>query len=163
MFLIPDVGTIFWMSIIFGITIFVLAKYAWKPLISILNEREKAISTALESASEAETKIEFLRNEQKRIVTQTQLEKERIIKEASEQRELIIQEAKKRATQETQKLISDASAQIKSEREKAILEVRSQIALLSIDIASKLIYTEMDDRVKQMDLVKKLVEKVDLN
>jgi F-type H+-transporting ATPase subunit b len=163
MFLLPDVGTIFWVSIIFGITIILLAKYAWKPLIAILNEREKSISDALKAAKEAELKINSLKSEQERIVKKTQLEKERIIREGNDQRELIIEEANKKAQKETERMISEARTLIGREREKALLEIKTQIASLSIEIATKIIYAEMEDKERHEKMIEKLIEKIDLN
>ena len=163
MFLLPDIGTIFWTTIIFALTVFLLAKYAWKPLIGIVQEREKSIDAALKAAESAQSKISNLRNEQERITRQTQLHKEQIISEANEQRDKIVAEAKTQAEIQTQKMIDEARVAIDREREAALLEMKTQITNLSIDIATKIIHSELEDKQKHRKMIENLIDQIELN
>lgn len=163
MFLIPDIGTIFWTTIIFALTVFLLAKYAWKPLIGIVQEREKSIDAALKAAESAQSKVSNLRNEQERITRQTQLHKEQIISEANEQRDKIVAEAKTQAEIQTQKMIDEARVAIDREREAALLEMKTQITNLSIDIATKIIHSELEDKQKHRKMIENLIDQIELN
>jgi F-type H+-transporting ATPase subunit b len=163
MFLLPDIGTIFWTTIIFALTVFLLAKYAWKPLIGIVQEREKSIDAALKAAESAQSKVSNLRNEQERITRQTQLHKEQIISEANEQRDKIVAEAKTQAEIQTQKMIDEARVAIDREREAALLEMKTQITNLSIDIATKIIHSELEDKQKHRKMIENLIDQIELN
>jgi F-type H+-transporting ATPase subunit b len=163
MFLLPDIGTIFWTTIIFALTVFLLAKYAWKPLIGIVQEREKSIDAALKAAESAQSKVSNLRNEQERITRQTQLHKEQIISEANEQRDKIVAEAKTQAEKQTKKMIDEARVAIDREREAALLEMKTQITNLSIDIATKIIHSELEDKQKHRKMIENLIDQIELN
>jgi F-type H+-transporting ATPase subunit b len=163
MFLIPHLGTIIWVSIVFGIVIWILAKFAWKPLLKALADREESIDKALKSAEEAESKLSSLKEEQEKIVILAKQEKEQIMKEGVEQREKIIVAAKEKAQAEADKIIQDAQKRISREREAALIEMKNQIAALSIEIATKVVNADMEDKKRHERLVEELVNDIKLN
>jgi F-type H+-transporting ATPase subunit b len=163
MFLIPHVGTIIWTTIIFLIVYFVLSKFAWKPLLKALEERETNIDEALKSADEAKRKLTHLEKEQQQIVHAAKQEKESLIKEGILQRDKILAEAKEKALQQTEKMIDDAHRRIVMEREAAMVEMKNQIALLSVEIATKVVKAEMEDRKRHEKLVEELIKEIELN
>lgn len=163
MFLIPSTGTIIWTTVIFASVFFILAKFAWKPLIKALDDREQSIEKALKSAEEAELKLSTLKDEQQKIIALAKHEKELIVKEGVEQRDLIVASAKNKAQTEADKIIADAKKQIIREREAALVEMKNQIAELSIDIATKVVYADMEDKKRHEKLVEELIKDIEVN
>lgn len=163
MFLIPHVGTIIWSTIIFGIVFFILKKFAWKPILSALDEREKSIEKALKSAAQAEKKLATLKEEQEKIIAAANQEKERIVKEGIEQREKIVASAHDKARSEADKIIAEAHKRIQRERETALTEMKNQIATLSVDIATRVVHADMEDKKRHDKLVNELVNDIELN
>jgi F-type H+-transporting ATPase subunit b len=163
MFLIPHLGTIIWTTFIFLILLYILAKFAWKPLLKALSDREKNIEQALAGASEAEEKIRNLKNEQDALILATKLEKEKIVKEGIDQRNKIVAVAREKAQAEADKIIEETRKQLVREREAALVEIKNQIATLSVEIASQVVKTEMEDRSRHEKLVGELIKDVELN
>jgi F-type H+-transporting ATPase subunit b len=163
MFLIPHVGTIFWTTIIFLILLFILKKFAWKPMLRALDSREKAIEKTFYEVKQAEMKIENLSKEQDDIIRKALEEKEKIIQETSQTRERMISESISDAKGEAEKIISDARKQIIREREASLFEMKNQIASLSIEIATKVVGADMEDKGRHEKMVRELVNEIDLN
>lgn len=163
MFLLPHLGTIIWTTIIFGIVFFILKKFAWKPLLTAIEDREESIDKALKSRDAAESKLSNLKEEQKEIIGLAKSEKEKIVKEGVDQREKIIIAAKEKAQAEADKIIEDAKKRIAREREAALVEMKSQIASLSIDIATKVVRADLEDKARHEKLVEDLLNDVKLN
>jgi F-type H+-transporting ATPase subunit b len=163
MFLIPHLGTIIWTTFIFSILLFILSKFAWKPLLKALEDRELSIEKALLEAGEAEKKISNLKEEQLAIILAAKLEKEQIVKEGIEQRDKIVATARDKAQIEVDKMIEESRKQIKREREAALVEMKNQIASLSIEIATKIVHIEMEDKIRHEKLIEELIKEVELN
>lgn len=163
MFLIPHLGTIIWTTIIFLILLYILGKFAWKPLLKALSDREQNIERALEGASQAEEKIRNLKSEQDALIMAARLEKERIVKEGIEQRDKIVASARDKAQLEADKIIEETRKQLARERDAALVEMKNQIALLSVDIATQVVKADMEDRSRHEKLVGELIRDVDLN
>lgn len=163
MFLLPNLGTIIWTTLIFGIVFFILKKFAWGPVLKAIDSREETISKALNSAKEAEEKLSNLEKEQQEIIALAKSEKDAIVKEGVEQREKIIAAAKDKAQVEADKIIADAQKRIIREREAALVEMKSQIAALSIEIATKVVKSDMEDAKRHEKLVEELLNDVELN
>jgi len=163
MFLIPHLGTIIWTIIVFGIVFFILRKFAWGVILKAIEDREESIDKALISAKNAETKLSNLKEEQEKIIALAKQEKEQIVREGVEQREKIIATAKEKAQTEADKMIEDARKRIEREREAALVEMRNQIATLSIDIATKVVHADMEDKTRHEKLVEELINDVELN
>lgn len=163
MFLIPHLGTIIWTTIIFGTVFFILKKFAWSPILKALEDREQSIDKALKSAADAEKKLSTLKVEQQTIITLAKHEKEQIVHEGIVQREQIISSAKEKAQIEANKLIEDAHKKIAREREAALIEMKNQIAALSVEIATKVVKAEMEDAIRHKKLVDELIKDIELN
>lgn len=159
----PNPGTIFWMLIIFGIVLFVLKKFAWKPILNALKDREESIANALNSAEEAKKEVAGLRADNEKIIAEARKEKDIILKEAKELKEKIVTEAKEKAAQEAQKTIDQGRQQIESEKIAAINEIKNQVAELSVLIAEKVIKKELGNKGEQKKMVDGLVDDIKLN
>ena len=159
----PDLGTIIWMVIIFGIVLFILGKFAWKPILNVLKDREESIANALNSANKARKEVEGLKADNEKIIAEARKEKDSILKEAKEIKEKIIAEAKEKANAEAQKSIELARQQIQSEKTAAISDIKIQVAELSVMIAEKVIKKELENKAEQEKMVDGLVDDIKLN
>ena len=160
---IPNPGTIFWMVIIFGIVLFILKKFAWKPILSALKDREESIAKALNSAEQARKEVEGLKEGNEKIIAEARIEKDIIIKEAINIKEKIIDEAKEKARLETEKNIEQARQQIQAEKTAAVNDIKKQVAELLVMIAEKVIKKELGNNGEQEKLVNGLVDDIKLN
>ena len=159
----PNPGTIFWMLIIFGIVLFILRKFAWKPILNALKEREESIASALNSAEEAKREVAGLKADNDKIIAEARQEKNAILKEAKEMKDKIIAEAKEKALQEAAKGIELAQRQIQSEKDAAINDIKKQVAELSVMIAEKVLKKELTSKTEQEKMVDGLVDDIKLN
>lgn len=159
----PNLGTIFWMVIIFGVVAFVLKKFAWRPILNALYEREESIENALNAAEKARQEMATLKAGNEQLLVEARKEKEAILREAMNLKDNIIAEAKEKAATETQKSIESARQQIESEKAKAINEMKKQMTEISLLIAEKVIRKEMADNKQQQEMVSKLVDEIKLN
>jgi len=159
----PNPGTIVWMLIIFGIVLFILRKFAWKPILNALKDREDSISQALNSAEEAKREVAGLKADNEKIIAEARQEKNVILREAKEIKDRIIMEAKEKATEETNKTIVLAKQQIEAEKDAAISELKRQVAELSVLIAEKVIRKELSNKTEQEKMVDGLIDEIKLN
>jgi F-type H+-transporting ATPase subunit b len=159
----PELGTIVWMTIIFGIVVFVLRKFAWAPILNSLNDRENNIKNALRAADEARKEMENLKADNEKIMAEAKNEKEKILHEAMDLKDKIMAEAKQKAEAEAESNIKHARQQIQNEKVKAVNEMKLQMTELSLMIAEKVIRKELSDEKEQQEMIKKLVEGIKLN
>jgi F-type H+-transporting ATPase subunit b len=159
----PNPGTIFWMIIIFGIVLYILRKFAWKPILNALKDREESIANALNSAEEAKKQVAGLKAENENIMAEARREKGLILKEAKEIKDKIIAEAKEKAIMETQKAVETARIQIQNEKNNAINDIKKQVAELSVMIAEKVIKKELSNKAEQEKLMDGLIDEIKLN
>ncbi len=159
----PAFGLLFWMLISFSIVFFILKKYAWAPILKMLKEREDGIQMALDAAKKAKEEMAALKSGNERILTEARAERDALIKEARELKEGIIQEAKAKAAKEVEKLMAAARENINTEKMAAITELKNQVAVLSMEIAEKILKEELSSQDKQKTLIKALLEDVNLN
>lgn len=159
----PNLGTIFWMVIIFGVVAFVLKKFVWKPILNALYEREESIEKALNAAEKARQEMAELKAGNEQLLAEARREKENILREAMNLKDGIVAEAKEKATAETQKSIENARQQIENEKTKAINEMKKEMAELSLLIAEKVIRKEMTGNKQQQEMVSKLIDEIKLN
>jgi F-type H+-transporting ATPase subunit b len=151
-------GLFFWHSLVFVGLVFLLKKFAWKPILDTINERETSIRDALKSAEEARSEIEIAQADNKKILKQALIEKEKILKEANILKTNIINESKDIAKIEAEKIIKQAEDFIKAEKNAAINDLKVQVAELSINIAEKVLKDELNDKVKHVKLVERLIK-----
>ena len=159
----PEFGLIFWTSITFLVLLFILKKFAWKPILGAVNEREKGIKDALASAVEARKEMENLQADNERILKEARAEREAMLKDARELKNKMIDDAKKDAKIEANKLITQAQAAIEAEKKAAIADLKSQVAQISISIAEKVVREELSNTEKQEKLVESMLDKATLN
>jgi len=159
----PDIGLMFWMLLMFGIVLFILTKFAWKPILKALKDREQSIEEALKSADKAKEEMEKLQADNEKIFQEARSERDAIIKDAKEVKQQMIEDARQETSKETQKLLEAARAAIEGEKEAAIDEIREIIAELSIDIAEKILRENLADSKEQKDLIDKLIKEIKLN
>ena len=160
---IPDYGLLFWMLLSFGIVVFLLAKFAWKPILNSLKEREESIEDALETAKNAKIEMQELKAGNEKIIIEAKNERERLIKEAREVKDTIIKDAKSQATIEANKLITTARKEIESEKSVAINEIKAQVTELSIEIAEKILMKELVNKDVQQKYIEELLNDINPN
>ncbi|NCB06580.1 MAG: ATP synthase F0 subunit B [Bacteroidia bacterium] len=159
----PNPGTLIWMVIIFGLVLFILRKFAWKPILNVLKEREESIANALNSAEEAKKEVAGLIAGNEKIIAEARRERDIIMKEAIELKEKIIAEAKEKAGQEAQKSIENARQQILAEKAAAISDIKKQVANLSVMIAEKVLKKELANKAEHEKMLEGLVDDMKLN
>ncbi len=159
----PSIGLIFWMIISFSIILFLLKKFAWKPILEMITERENSIESALASAENAKEEMKSLQAANERILQEAKVERDQLLKDAREIREKMIVEAKEIASKEGERLLKTARENIQNEKMAAVTELKNQVASLSIDIAEKILKTELSSDEKQRSLVTNLLKDVHLN
>ena len=158
-----SLGLFFWQTLLFVILFFVLKKYAWKPILSAVEEREEGIKNALDSAKKAKEEMKSLSADNERILNEAKLERDSLLKEAREMKEKIINEAKESANQDAEKILATAKEQIRNEKLKAITELKNEVANLSIEMAEKILRSELSDKKAQSEMIEKTLKQKDLN
>jgi F-type H+-transporting ATPase subunit b len=159
----PQIGLIFWMTLSFLVVFLILKKMAWKPILKALNERETSIQNALDAAEKAKQEMMQLQADNEKILMEARGERDKILKEARETKDGIIAEAKEKAKKEADKIVVNALENIQSEKTAAMNDLRQLVASLSIEIAEKIIKTELSSDEKQKALVDTYLKEVSLN
>ena len=158
--MLPDTGLLFWMTVIFGLVLFILAKFGFPLITDMVEKRNKRINDSLEAARTAEQAIAHLKEEQERIITETRTEQNRLMQEAAVERDRMIAQAQDQARAEAQKIMEDAKVRINQEKEAAMKELRNEVAKMSIAIAEKVVRKDLASDAAQKDLVDKLVDEI---
>ena len=154
----PDSGLLFWMVLIFGIVFFILAKWGFPAITGMVDERNKHIDESLRLAEEAQVRMSKLAEEQAELIAQTRQEQGRILKEAARARSEILAQAKADAQAQTAEMVEKAREQIANERETALRDIRRQVALLSVDVAEKVLRAKLDASPEQQSLIDRLTD-----
>jgi F-type H+-transporting ATPase subunit b len=162
-FLTPDVGLLFWTAVIFLALFFVLKKFVWPLILTVLNEREASIQEALDSIDTVQKDIEKLQAESEQKLAQARAEQKEILRSADETSRKIIGEAKDVAQKEYDKFITDARLVIESERKQAIQEIQDELAKHAIDIAEKILREEMKNKESYDKLIEKTIQEININ
>jgi F-type H+-transporting ATPase subunit b len=158
--LTPDPGLMFWMIIVFGVVFFVLAKYGFPVIIGMVEDRKAYIDDSLKAAREANEQLVNVKAEGEKVLAQAREEQARILNEASATRDRIIKDAQERAMLEGQRLMDEMKKQIETEKESAIRDIRRQIAVLSVDIAEKIMRSKLADEKEQMELIDRMLDEM---
>ena len=158
-----SVGLFFWQSLLFIALILLLKKFAWGPILTAVEEREDGIKDALEAAEKAKAEMQALNADNERILAEARIERDVLLKEAREMKDKIVNEAKDQANTEADKILISAKEQINNEKMKAITELKNQVADMSIDIAEKILKSELSDKNKQNELVAEALKINELN
>jgi F-type H+-transporting ATPase subunit b len=154
----PAIGLIFWTTVVFTLLVLLLKKFAWKPILSAVDERNKSIKDSLAQAEKARSEMSELTANNEKIIAQAKVDRDIILKEARDIKNEIISEAKDKANKEAEKLVSTAKEQILNEKMKALTELKNQVADLSIEMAEKILSSELSDVAKQKELVSKALK-----
>lgn len=159
----PNLGLIFWMTVSFGILLFILSRYAWPVIMKGIKDREQRISEALESAARAREEMVRLKAENEAILQQAREERDALLANARKTAEKIIEESRVRAQKEYDAILASAKADIESAKYAALNELKNFIGNISIDIAEKILRQKLSDEEKQSELIRKLIEEAQIN
>ena len=159
----PDIGTIFWMVLMFVIVLIILKKFAWKPILNALRNREESIEESLRTADRVKIEREKLQADNEKIMAEARKERDKMLKETKKTSEMILNEAKTKVSEESKKIIQSARVQIENEKDAAIDDIRIQVAELSVDIAEKILQEKLKDDKAQQELMEKLLKDVKMN
>src|ERR1700761_6764886 len=159
----PEVGLIFWTTLSFLILLFILGKFAWKPILAAVAEREQSIETALSRAEAVKEEMARLTNENEALLKSARAERDTILAEATKVKNQIIGEAKEAAQKEAARQMEIARIEINNQKAIAMADVKNQVASLSLDIAEKVLRKQFEDQKKQDELVKELLKDVKLS
>lgn len=159
----PNPGLVLWMIIVFSALVFLLRKFAWKPIINGLKEREGEIEGALRMAEETRAEMAKLKSDNDRLISEARRERDEIIKEAKDASNRLIAEAKDNAQAQSTRILEDARASIAHEREVMLAQVKKDVAGLSLEIAEKVLRKELSDKAAQQSYVDTLVADAKLN
>lgn len=158
--MLPDSGLLFWMTIIFAIVFFILAKFGFPIITGMVEKRNKRIDDALSAARVAEEALERLSQEQERILSETRTEQAQMLQEAASQRDAMIARAREDARLQADALIKEAKERINEEKEAALRDVRREVALMSISIAEKVVRKEMSSEKGQKEFIDRMVAEI---
>lgn len=158
--LLPESGLLFWMTIIFAIVFFILAKFGFPVITSMVDKRSRRINDSLEAARVAEEALAHLAQEKERILDETRQEQNRLMKEAAAERDMMLAQAQTKAKEEADKILADTRARIREEKEAAMREIRNEVAAISMAIAEKVVRKELASDQNQKELVNSLVDKI---
>lgn len=156
--MLPDSGLLFWMTIIFAIVFFILAKFGFPIITGMVDKRAKRIDEAIAAARKAEESLAGLAQEQERLLSEARAEQARILQEAAVQRDNMIVQAQEQAREEAKKIMDEAKARIQEEKEAALRDVRKEVALLSVTIAEKVVRKELSTDKGQMELIDRMID-----
>jgi len=159
----PGLGLIIWMTVAFSILLWILAKFAWKPIMKGLKEREDSIDEALNAANTAREEMKELKFSNEQLLKEAKEERDVILREARQVKESIIAEAKDKAGAEANRIVEGAKDTIHNEKMAAITEMKNELATLSIDIAEKILKEELATKDKHKALINRLVNEVNKN
>jgi len=159
----PGIGLIFWMLVSFSLVMFVLAKYAWAPIMKGIHQREDTIEKALEAANEAKKEMLKLKAGNEQLLRDAKDERDALMRDARKVKEAILEDARVKANEESARILENARENIQFEKMAAINDLKNQIATISIEIAEKLIGKELENKEQQQQLTEKLLKEVKIN
>ena len=159
----PNFGLIFWQLVTFLIVLFLLTKFAWKPIMNALRERETSIENALSAAEKAKLEMQGLKAENEKLLAEARMERDKILKEASDAGNALVENARNKANEEGTRMIAQAREAIENEKLAAITEVKNMAAALSVDIAERILRKELSDPQAQQALAQDYIREVTLN
>ena len=155
-------GTMFWMTLAFLVVLFILKKYAWKPILKALKDREDHIEESLQLADKVKKEMKELQSSNEKLLVDARTERDNLLKEARETKNTIVSEAKGIAGEEADKMIAAARLAIQNEKMMALTELKNEVGKLSLEIAEKIIRHELSESKSQNELVEKLLNEVKL-
>jgi F-type H+-transporting ATPase subunit b len=160
---LPDIGLVFWSTIAFLILLIVLGKFAWKPIMKAIGEREQGITDSIASAEKIKLEMAQLKNENESLLAKAREERAIMIKEAKETKDKMINEAKEQAKEAAAKIIADAQASINQQKMAAITDLKNQVGKLVIEVSEKVLRKELSNKQDQENYIKQLAQEAKLN
>lgn len=158
--LLPDSGLLFWMTLVFLVVFFILKKWGFPSIIKMVNERKEYIDESLAKAEEANLRLANIQKQGEELLMEAREKQAQILREASETRETIVGQAQEKAREESARILSEAKAEIESQKQAAIRDIRSQVAELSVQIAEKILHKELSTSAEQTQLIDSLLDEV---
>ena len=158
--LLPDSGLLFWMTLVFLVVFFILWKWGFPSIIKMVNERKEYIDESLAKAEEANLRLANIQKQGEELLMEAREKQAQILREASETRETIVGQAQEKAREESARILSEAKAEIESQKQAAIRDIRSQVAELSVQIAEKILHKELSGSAEQAQLIDRLLDEV---
>ena len=159
----PQLGLIFWQLVVFCAVLFCLAKYAWKPILQALKDREKSIETSLLQAEKARNEMQQLQSSNQKLLDEARLERDKMLKAAQKTADDIREEGKKRTEVDIKRMLEEASRAIETEKQLALSEIKNQISTLSVDIAQKILKHDLAEPQRQEELVAGMIKELNFN
>ena len=160
---LPDTGLVFWNTIAFLVLLFVLGKFAWKPMLKAIAERESGIEEALLRADKMKAEIAVMQNENQALLAKAREERAGMIKDAKDTADKMVADAKDKAKQEYERIISDAQLAITQQKNAALTEVKNQVGTLVVEVAEKILRKELSNKADQESYIQQIAEGVKLN
>ncbi len=161
--LMPGLGLIFWMTLAFGCVLYILRKYAWKPILEVLNERENLLAKSFKDAKRVEYEMSQLAAVKTEKLAEAEKAREEVIARAKKDAEYIVEEAREKAREEARLLSENAEEVANKYKREAMQEIRDQLSALSVDLAEKILKEEFSDKQRNATYVSKLLDEVALN
>ena len=158
--LMPESGLLFWMTIVFLIVFLILWKWGFPSIVKMVNERKAFIDESIKKAHEANERLANIQKESESMLQEAREKQATILKEAAETRDAIVEKAQNKAREEGARIVNEAKAQIETEKQNAIRDIRSHVVELSVQIAEKILRENLSTDAKQMDLVNRLLDEV---
>jgi F-type H+-transporting ATPase subunit b len=159
----PGIGLIFWMTVAFVAILYILGKFAWKPILKALKEREKSIGEALHAADKAREEIKQMQFSNEQLLQEAKNERDAILAQARKIKDSIIEESKLKANEEANRILISAKESIENEKISALTDLKNQIGELALEIARKILIRELSEPKKQEEYLKELIKDVKLN
>ena len=160
---LPDIGLVFWNTVAFLGLLVVLGKFAWKPMLKAISDREKGIEDSLAKADKMKGDLTAMQNENEALLAKAREERATLIKEAKEASEKMIAEAKDKAKSEYERIVADAQVAINQQKNAALTEVKNQVGSLVVEVAEKVLRRELTNKAEQETYIKQLADGVKLN
>jgi F-type H+-transporting ATPase subunit b len=159
----PHLGLILWTLLAFIIVLLILGKYAWKPILKSLNDREKNISDSILSAENMRKEMEKMHSENEALLAKAREERSQMMREAKEMRDKMIQDAKEQARSETNKIVADAQSVINQQKMAAIVDLKNQVGNLVLEVSEKVLRRELSNKEEQEKYIQQLAQNIELN
>lgn len=159
----PEIGLIFWTGLVFLALLFLLTKFAWKPILNMVNQREENIQNALDMAKKTKAEMEKLQTQNENLLREARIERDEIIKEAKETSNNMVEAAKNKAKVEADKIVENARIAIGAEKNAAIAELKHQVAGIGLEIAEKILRRELSNDETQKQLAETFANDINLN
>lgn len=161
--LLPHLGLMVWVLLAFLIVFFLLKKFAWKPIITGLNERESNIADSIASAEKVKLEMAQLKNDNEKLLAQAREERATLLKEAKETKDRMINDAKEEAKAQAAKILADAQASIQHQKMAALTDIKNQVGNLVVEVSEKVLRRELANKGEQESYIQQLAGEVKLN